>query len=45
MIVYKGPALATALYGNVALRTFGDLDLLIREKDIARHGLAHRTGL
>ncbi len=33
---YKGPVLAEILYGNVALRQFSDLDLLIRAADLAR---------
>ncbi len=33
---YKGPALAFSLYGDVALREFGDLDILVRAKDLAR---------
>jgi predicted nucleotidyltransferase len=32
---YKGPVLAEMLYGNVALRQFSDLDLLIRSADLA----------
>jgi hypothetical protein len=35
-IPYKGPALAAAVYGNVGLRVFGDLDILIQEKDVGR---------
>jgi hypothetical protein len=31
---YKGPVLAEALYGDVAMRAFGDLDLLIRPRDL-----------
>ncbi len=30
---YKGPALAMRLYGNIALRQFGDLDILVRPQD------------
>lgn len=30
---YKGPALAMRLYGNIALRQFGDLDILVRPRD------------
>jgi len=30
----KGPALAAALYGDVSLRPFRDLDLLVREADV-----------
>lgn len=33
-IPYKGPSLATAVYGDVALRQFGDLDILLRPQDI-----------
>jgi hypothetical protein len=33
-IVLKGPALAQALYRNVALRPMGDIDLLVRERDV-----------
>jgi hypothetical protein len=32
-IPYKGPVLATVAYGNLALREFGDLDLLVRKED------------
>jgi hypothetical protein len=34
VIPYKGPALATSVYGNLALRVFGDLDILIRKEDV-----------
>jgi hypothetical protein len=33
---YKGPVLAELLYGNVALRQFSDLDLLVRADDLPR---------
>jgi len=33
-IPYKGPALAQAVYGDVALREFCDLDILLREQDV-----------
>lgn len=38
-IPYKGPTLAVAIYGNLALRQFGDLDILVSERDYdrARH--------
>ncbi len=36
VLPYKGPVLAEALYGNVALRQFSDLDLLIRSEDLPR---------
>jgi hypothetical protein len=32
-IPWKGPVLAAAAYGNLALRQFGDLDILVRERD------------
>jgi hypothetical protein len=31
---YKGPVLASSIYGNVALRQFGDLDIIVEQKDI-----------
>ena len=34
VLPYKGPVLAEMLYGNVALRQFSDLDLLIRSHDL-----------
>ena len=33
---FKGPALAAVLYGDLALREFTDLDILIRERDIPK---------
>jgi hypothetical protein len=33
---YKGPALAAAVYDNLALRQFGDLDLLVHRADVPR---------
>ena len=35
-VPYKGPALASLAYGNVALRKFCDLDLVVRPRDILR---------
>lgn len=35
-IPYKGPALAVSAYGNIALRQFGDLDILVRPQDASR---------
>jgi hypothetical protein len=34
VLPYKGPVLAEALYGNVAMRQFSDLDLLVRSNDL-----------
>jgi hypothetical protein len=49
---YKGPALAAAVYGDVALRECGDLDILVRREDVLRarralqeHGYAPRYDL
>jgi hypothetical protein len=39
---YKGPLLAQACYGDLALRQFSDLDLLIHPSDLARAKLALR---
>jgi hypothetical protein len=36
VIAYKGPVLAMLLYGDVALRQFGDLDLLVAAADARR---------
>lgn len=33
---YKGPLLAVRLYNNLALRPSGDLDILVRRRDVAR---------
>lgn len=33
---YKGPALAAQLYGDVTLREYGDLDILLRPRDVLR---------
>ena len=35
-VPYKGPALALQLFGNVALRQFSDLDLLVHPRDVLR---------
>jgi hypothetical protein len=35
-ITYKGPTLALAAYGNLALRRFADLDLLLKKQDVLR---------
>jgi hypothetical protein len=32
---YKGPVLAAQAYGNVALRQFDDLDIVLRQRDMA----------
>jgi len=36
VITQKGPALAHLLYGDSAMREFGDLDLLVRPIDVPR---------
>lgn len=35
-IAYKGPALALDVYGELSLRQFSDLDVLVRERDVRR---------
>lgn len=35
-VPYKGPTLAASVYGNLALREVGDLDILVRKNDILR---------
>jgi hypothetical protein len=37
-IPYKGPALALQVYGDLKLRSFGDLDVLVRRRDAAHAG-------
>ena len=34
-LAHKGPALAQVLYGNPAMRQFGDLDIIVRPRDFA----------
>lgn len=34
LIILKGPAVAVAAYGNPSLRTFADIDLLVRKQDL-----------
>jgi Uncharacterised nucleotidyltransferase len=36
VIPYKGPILALSLYRNLALRQFGDLDIVVRKADVPR---------
>ena len=33
-VPYKGPALAQRLYGDLSLREFGDLDIMVLERDV-----------
>src|SRR5262245_37335179 len=35
-VPYKGPTLAATAYGNLSLRQFGDLDILVHERDYQR---------
>jgi hypothetical protein len=35
-IPFKGPVLATSIYGNLTLRQFCDLDILVREQDFSK---------
>jgi hypothetical protein len=36
VIPYKGPVLAAQAYGDVALREFEDLDIILRQRDVPR---------
>jgi hypothetical protein len=36
VLPFKGPVLTSTVYGNLGLRLFGDLDLLVRKQDIPR---------
>jgi hypothetical protein len=42
-IPFKGPVLAEAVYGNIALREFSDLDVLVRRCDFLQAKEALRT--
>jgi hypothetical protein len=49
-IAYKGPVLGAQLYGDFALRIYKDLDILIRERDLAAVtrmmlGLGYQAGM
>ena len=35
-IPYKGPILASSVYGNIGFREFGDIDIYIDEKDVLK---------
>lgn len=35
-IPYKGPVLAASIYGDIALRQFSDLDILVQKQDVFR---------
>jgi len=35
-IPYKGPALAASVYGDLTLRQFADLDIMLRKQDVLR---------
>jgi len=36
VVPYKGPALAASVYGNLALREFIDLDVMVHRRDVAK---------
>lgn len=45
VLSFKGPTLASLAYGNLALRPFGDLDILVDPRDVVRAArLLHRLG-
>jgi hypothetical protein len=35
-VPYKGPVLAAAVYGDVSLREYGDIDIVVRQEDILK---------
>jgi hypothetical protein len=35
-IPYKGPALAAAVYGDIALRQYGDVDIIVHKNDVPK---------
>ncbi|WHZ28349.1 MAG: hypothetical protein OJF51_003147 [Nitrospira sp.] len=43
VLPYKGPLLTASIYGNLALRDFADLDLLVHERDYPRTQRLLRT--
>jgi hypothetical protein len=38
VLAYKGPALAVQAYGDLSLRRFIDLDIIVRRRDVGRAG-------
>src|SRR3989440_2986332 len=38
VLAYKGPALAVSAYGDLSLRRFVDLDIIVRARDVRRAG-------
>ena len=40
-VPYKGPTLAIRAYGNLSMRQFGDLDLLLREQETSRKQVSY----
>ena len=40
-IPYKGPTSAVVAYGNVGVRQFGDLDILVQPRDYLKTALVH----
>lgn len=46
VLCLKGPVLATLLYGDPAMRDFGDLDILVKQSDYVRaKGILRRMGV
>lgn len=44
-IPYKGPVIAAQAYGDLALRQYADIDIIIRQRDVARvHALMMKLG-
>src|SRR2546423_1140308 len=43
VLAYKGPALASSAYGDIAARRFVDLDIIVRKRDVRRAGALLQT--
>jgi hypothetical protein len=43
VLAYKGPALAVQAYGDLSLRRFIDLDIIVRRRDVGRAGALLRS--
>ncbi len=43
VLAYKGPALSVSAYGDLSLRRFVDLDIVVRARDAARAGVLLRS--
>ena len=45
VMVFKGPMLAECVYGDIGLRSMGDIDILVKKEDMAKtHGILTDLG-